>query len=41
MLCFLIRADSGLVYMVKRTGPKTEPWGTPYLRGRLYASMPK
>ena len=24
---------SGVVYMIKRMGPRTEPWGTPQERG--------
>ena len=24
---------SGVVYMMKRMGPRTEPWGTPHERG--------
>ena len=31
--CFLISLNRGCVYRTKRTGPKTEPWGTPKLRG--------
>ena len=26
-------SDNGVVYRMKRTGPSTDPWGTPYLRG--------
>ena len=31
--CFLISSNRGCVYKTKRTDPKTEPWGTPKLRG--------
>ena len=31
--CFLISSNRGCVYKTKRTGPKTEPWGTSKLRG--------
>ena len=27
--CESIMADKGLIHMVKRIGPRTEPWGTP------------
>ena len=31
--CESIMADKGLIYMVKRIGPRTEPWGTPECTG--------
>ena len=30
---FLIMLEISLTYIRKRTGPKTEPWGTPDLTG--------
>ena len=31
--CESIMADKGLIYMVKRIGPRMEPWGTPECTG--------
>ena len=33
MECTSIMADKGSIYMVKRIGPRTEPWGTPDCAG--------
>ena len=28
----LVKVLSGVVYRLNRVGPRTEPWGTPYVR---------
>ena len=34
MLCSLILSETGWECRVKRMGPRTEPWGTPYFKGK-------
>ena len=34
MLRSLILSETGWEYRVKRMGPRTEPWGTPYFKGK-------
>ena len=33
-VCSLILSETGWEYGVKRMGPRTEPWGTPYFKGK-------
>ena len=35
-----ITSDKGWEYKVNKTGPNTEPWGTPYTRGREADTTP-
>ena len=38
--CLAIKSERGLVYMINKTGPRTDPWGTPNDSGTGSESRP-
>ena len=38
--CLLMILPRGNIYMVKRIGPNTDPWGTPQVNGMLFEFTP-